>query len=46
MPAVEITKPEKPSALSKAYQDLAKAKRNKDLTAIAAAEDAIRTLKA
>jgi hypothetical protein len=45
MPAVEITKPEKGKDLTKAYQALAKAKRDKDLTAISAAEDTIRALK-
>jgi hypothetical protein len=45
MPGVEVTKPVKGKDLTVAYQALAKAKQDKDLTAIAAAEESIRTVK-
>lgn len=45
MAETKVTKPTRDVSLSKAYLDLAKAKRTKDLPAIAAAEETIRNLK-
>lgn len=45
MSSEPIQRPERNTGLSKAYLELAKAKANKDLAAIASAEEVIRTAK-